>query len=224
MAKKEKSILTFHQKEVLELISKEKYFTQRFYLAGGTALAEFYLKHRLSEDLDLFSEKQEVNPIPIIRFFESKSKILKLVKIETKRVMGLYTLFLHFQDKKILKVDFNYYPFPLIEKGLKFNNLTIEDIYDIGVDKVHTVIIKPRARDFIDIYFIIKEKGYGFEELLMQAKAKFDWDISLIELGARFIEGSKLTDYPRMLKKINHEEWQNFFLEKAKDLKKEIFK
>lgn len=224
MAKKEKSILTFHQRKVLEIISNEKYFTQRFYLAGGTALAEFYLKHRISEDLDFFTEKQEINLIPIIRFFENKSKTLKLKKIETKKVLGLHSFFLHFQDKAILKVDFSYYPFPRIEKGVKFKNLEIESIYDIGVDKVHTVVLKPRARDFIDIYFIIKEKKYSFEELLMQAKAKFDWDITLIELGARLIEASKLTDYPRMLRKINHQQWKDFFIKEAKKLKKEIFK
>lgn len=224
MDKKEKSILTPHQKKILEIISKEKYFTDQFYLAGGTALSEFYLKHRISEDLDFFIEKQEVAPISIIRFFENKSEILRVKKIETKRVFGLYSFFLHFKDKEVLKIDFNYYPFPRIEKGVKFKNLEIESIYDIGVDKVHTVVLNPRARDFIDIYFIIKEKGYDFKELLMQAKAKFDWDISLIELGARFIEASKLTDYPRMIKKINHKEWKEFFLKEAKKLKKEIFK
>lgn len=218
------SILTLHQKEVLEIISQEKYFTQRFYLAGGTALAEFYLKHRISEDLDFFSEKQEVNPIAINRFFEDKAKTLNLLKFETKRVFGLYSFFLHFKDKEVLKVDFNYYPFPRIEKGVKFKNLEIESIYDIGVDKVHTVVLKPRARDFIDIYFIIREKNYKFEELLMQAKAKFDWHISLIELGARFIEASKLADYPRMIKKIEHKEWRQFFIDEAKKLKKDIFK
>ncbi|OGZ35383.1 MAG: hypothetical protein A3A94_00740 [Candidatus Portnoybacteria bacterium RIFCSPLOWO2_01_FULL_43_11] len=223
MAKKEKSILTHRQKKILEIISKERYFTERFYLAGGTALAEFYLKHRISEDLDLFNEKQEINPFPIARFFEDKLKILKIAKIETKRTLGLYSFFLRFQDNEILKIDFNYYPYPRIEKGTKFNNLKIEDIYDIGVDKVHTIVLKPRARDLIDIYFIIKEKGYSFGELLMQAKAKFDWDISLVDLGARFMEASKLTDYPRMLKKINHQEWQNFFLNEARKLKKEIF-
>lgn len=224
MAQKEKSILTAHQREVLELVSQEAYFTKKFYLAGGTALSEFYLKHRISEDLDFFSERQEVNPIPVTRFFEDRLSLLKLEKIETKRVLGLYSLFLHFQDQEILKVDFNYYPFPRIEKGLKFNELEIESIYDIGVDKVHTVVLKPRARDFIDIYFIVKEKNYGFEELLMQAKAKFDWDISLVELGARFVEGSKMMDFPRMLKEIEYREWQNFFIEQAKKLKKEIFK
>lgn len=223
MATIQKSILINHQKNVLGLISQEDYFTKRFYLAGGTALAEFYLQHRLSEDLDFFTEKQEVNPTPIVRFFEDSAKKLNVKKIETKRIFGLHTLFLHFQDQKILKVDFNYYPFPRIEKGMKFKNLEIESIYDIGVDKVRTVVVKPRARDFIDIFFIIKEKKYSFEELLLQAKAKFDWDISLMELGARFVEGSKMTDFPRMVKLIDHKEWQNFFIEEAKKLKKDLF-
>jgi predicted nucleotidyltransferase component of viral defense system len=223
MAQKAKSILTSHQKKILELISKEKYFTQRFYLTGGTALAEFYLKHRISEDLDFFTEKEEVNPIPIARFLNLNSKKLELVNFDTKKVLGLYSFFLHFKDNQVLKVDFNFYPFPRIEKGLKFNSLEINSIYDIAVDKVHTVVLQPRARDFIDLYFIIKEKKYDFFDLLMQAKAKFDWHISAIELGARLMEASKLKDYPRMIKKINHQEWKNFFLEQAKKLKKEIF-
>ncbi|MEW5692252.1 MAG: nucleotidyl transferase AbiEii/AbiGii toxin family protein [Candidatus Hydrogenedentota bacterium] len=41
----------------------EKFFTQKFYLTGGTALSEFYLKHRISEDLDFFCENEEVNAI-----------------------------------------------------------------------------------------------------------------------------------------------------------------
>lgn len=224
MAKKEKSILTFHQREVLAIIAKENYFTKRFYLAGGSALSEFYLKHRVSEDLDLFREKQEVNPFPLVRFFQTKSKQLKIDRIETRRVLGLHTFFLHFQNGEVLKVDFNYYPFQRIEKGVRFKGLEIESIYDIAVDKVHTIVLKPRARDYIDLYFIIKEKGYAFDNLLMQAKAKFDWDISLIDLGARLLEAAKASDYPRMLKKIDHREWKNFFIKEARKLKKEIFK
>ncbi|TSC53249.1 MAG: hypothetical protein LiPW39_382 [Parcubacteria group bacterium LiPW_39] len=219
----EKSILTPHQKEILQAVAGEEYFTKRFYLAGGTALAEFYLKHRISEDLDFFTEKQEVNPIAITRFFENNTKKLGVTKIETKKVLGLYSLFLHFGDGEILKVDFNYYPFPRIEKGKKFENLEIESVYDIGVDKTHTIALKPRARDFIDIFFIIKERGFDLKDLFMQAKAKFDWDISFIELGARFMEATELKDYPRMLKPINHNEWKDFFINGARNLKKDIF-
>jgi predicted nucleotidyltransferase component of viral defense system len=224
MAQNERSILSSHQRKFLALISKEQYFTQRYYLTGGTALAEFYLRHRISEDLDFFSEYQEVNQIPVTSFLKEKSKNLEVAKYDTRRVMGLYSYFLHFQDNAILKIDFNYYPFPRIEKGKKFGKLEINSIYDIGVDKVHTVVLQPRARDFIDIYFIIKEKNYDFYDLLMKAKAKFDWDITALELGTRLIEASELTDYPRMLKKIDHREWKDFFLKEAKKLKKEIFK
>lgn len=224
MAQKEKSILTLHQKNFLEIISKEKYFTRKFYLTGGTALAEFYLKHRISEDLDFFCEREEINPIPISRFIGTKKNILKLEKFVSERKWGLYSYFLHFADGQILKIDFNYYPFPRIEKGTKFNNLEVNSIYDIGVDKLHTVVMRPRSRDFIDIYFIIKEKNYDFYDLLIKAKAKFDWDITSIELGTRLFEVSEYTDYPRMIKKIKHQEWKRFFVEEARKLKKEIFK
>jgi len=57
----EKTILTSKQLEFLELVKVESEITKRFYLTGGTALAEFYLKHRLSEDIDLFTEEEEVD-------------------------------------------------------------------------------------------------------------------------------------------------------------------
>ena len=223
MAEQEKSILTSHQREVLELIANEKYFTDRYYLAGGTALAEFYLKHRLSEDLDLFTEKSEVNPLVAARFFERYRKHLGIVKTDTRQVFGLHSFFLHFSDEGILKVDFNYYPFPRIEKGILFNKLQIESVYDIGVDKVHTIALKPRARDYIDLYFIIHQYNYSFHDLLMQAKAKFDWDITPIQVGSRLVEASEMSDYPHMVKQIEHTEWKSFFLQEAKKLKKQIF-
>lgn len=223
MAKGAVSILTIHQKAVLDIIARESYFTNHFYLAGGTALAEFHLRHRLSEDLDLFREKAEVNPIPITRFFENNATKLGIGKIVTKNVLGLHTFFLHFHDNEVLKVDFNYYPFPLIERGLMYKGLKIEGVYDIAVDKIHTIVMKPRARDYIDLYFIIKEKHYNLKDLLMQAKAKFDWDLSLIDLGTRLMDASTVSDFPRMLKPIDHSEWRNFFIAEARKLKKDIF-
>ncbi len=220
---KEKSVLTPCQKAVLDVIARESYFAKRFYFGGGTALAEFYLQHRLSEDLDFFTETREVNPVAILRFLQAESRTLGIKKIETSRVLGLHTFFLHFHSQEVLKMDFSYYPFPKIEQGARLYDLEVESIYDIAVDKVHTVAVKPRARDFIDIYFIVKEKGYQFGDLLLQAKAKFDWDISSLDLGSRFLEGAEMTDYPRMLKKIDHKEWKKFFVEKAQNLRKEIF-
>lgn len=196
MAVEKKGIPTPHQKQVLDSISKEEYFSDRYYLTGGTALAEFYLKHRFSEDLVFFCEKQEVNPVFVTRFFNLQAKKLNLEKFDTRNFLGLYTLFLNFKDKSALKVDFNYYPFLRIVRGVKYNSMEVNSIYDIAVDKVHTVVMKPRARDYIDLYFILKQKHYQFFSLLMDAKAKFDWDITALELGARLMDASEQTDYP----------------------------
>jgi hypothetical protein len=35
------------------------HLTQEFYLTGGTALSAFYLQHRFSEDLDLFTQDDQ---------------------------------------------------------------------------------------------------------------------------------------------------------------------
>lgn len=223
MAQKSK-ILTKEQEKFLDLISQEKYFCKRFYFTGGTPLCAFYLFHRISEDIDLFSEK-EIDLLPIKAFVGKIQKKLKLKKVDYRRFLGLHSFQLFFPNEEILKIDFNYYPFSRIEKGMKYKNIEVDSIYDIAVNKVHTISMNPRARDFIDIYFIIKEKSYGFGELLMKAKAKFDWHIDPIQLGSRLlIAKEEVKDYPRMLKKINHQEWKDFFVQEAKKLKKEIFK
>jgi len=227
MAKKDKKskkeILTPEQKKFLELFSQESYLTKRFYLTGGTPLAAFYLFHRISEDLDFFSE-EEVHLPSIERFIGKIKQKLKLVKIGYRKFLGLHSFYLFFSKDNFLKVDFNYYPFPRIEPGIKYKNITVDSLYDIAVNKVHTISMRPRARDFIDIYFIIKEKNYSFQKLIMDAKAKFDWDIDPIQLGIQLIKAKEVKDFPRMIKKIDHQEWQNFFIEQAKKLKKEIFK
>lgn len=222
MAQEEK-ILTKEQEKLLDLFSEEESLCKRFYFTGGTPLCAFYLFHRISEDIDLFSEK-EIELSPIRGFIGKVQKRLKLEKVDYRQFLGLHSFYLYFPNKNILKVDFNFYPFEKIEKGIKYKNIEVDSILDIAVNKVHTISMKPRARDFIDIYFIVKEKNYDFYDLLMKAKAKFDWHIDPIQLGSRLYEVKNLTDYPRMLKKIDPQEWKKFFVKEAQKLKKEIFK
>jgi len=222
MAQEEK-ILTSEQKLVLNLFSKEEYLTKRFYLTGGTPLSAFYLFHRISEDLDFFSEEEVYLP-SISNFIKKIQKKLGLVKVDYRKFLGLHSFYLFFAEEKFLKIDFNYYPFPRIEKGVKYQNISIDSLYDIAVNKVHTIVMQARARDFIDIYFIIKEKGYDFKRLLLDAKAKFDWHIDPLQLGTQLIKAADLSDYPRMLKRISHKEWKGFFINEAMKLKSEIFK
>ena len=112
-----KSILTPKQLNFLELIQQDKQITKRFYFTGGTALAEFYLQHRLSEDIDLFTEEQEVNQVVVGAFLDKISPELGIKEIKPTQFMGLFSYILIFNDGEQLKVDFNYYPFPRINKG-----------------------------------------------------------------------------------------------------------
>src|SRR3990170_7462753 len=149
-----KTVLTPKQLNFLELAQAQAYIAKNFYLTGGTALSEFYFKHRLSEDIDLFSEK-EVKPHAVEPFLKAISPKLGISKIIKENFLGLYTYKLQFKDGTILKVDFNYYPFPRIEKGIYFGKLEVSSIYDIAVNKVHTISMRTRARDYIDLYFIL---------------------------------------------------------------------
>ena len=216
-------ILTVEQIQVLNLVAGEQYFCKFFYFTGGTPLAAFYLHHRLSEDIDLFSER-EIH-LPSIRAFVKKVQDkLHLQAVDYTNFLGLHSFQLVFSETNRLKVDFNYYPFPRIEPGKPYQKtLPVDSPLDIAVNKIHTIAMKPRARDFIDIYFLIREYQYDIQTLLMHAKAKFDWHIDPLQLGSRLLMAAEASDYPRMLKPIDHQEWKIFFIEEAKKLKSEIF-
>ena len=219
-----KIILTSKQLDVLECIQNAKQITKRFYLTGGTALAGFYLMHRLSEDLDLFNENEEVDQRLVDAFLKKISPQLEIIHIKRSQFLGLISYLLTFKNKESLKVDFNYYPFPRIERGMKYKNLEIDSIYDIAVNKVHTIFMKPRSRDYVDLYFIMQTHNYSLDKLILDAKAKFDWDIDRVTLASQFTRVKDFKDMPVMLKPFNRKKMEDFFLALAKQFEDEIFK
>jgi len=220
------TILTPKQSEFLELAQSDSQIVKHFYLTGGTALAEFYLHHRLSEDIDLFSENSEVNQSVAEAFLKKISAKLKIKKIDLAQFLGLFSYILTYTDNRKLKVDFNYYPFLRIEKGKKLGNLEIDSLIDIATNKVHTLFMKPRTRDYIDLFFIFKNEKMDLNQLILLAKAKFDWDIDKMNLANQFIRVKDIQkeDFPKVLVPFNISEMETFFLTLAKDLKKDILK
>jgi len=221
-----KTILTAKQLDFLELVSQESQITKRFYFTGGTVLAEFYLKHRLSEDIDLFCEKEEINPEIVETFLQKISHKIGVIHIKRSQFLGLFSYKLIYKDGQELKVDFNYYPFPRIEKGPKFKNLEVASLHDIAADKTHTIFMRARPRDYIDLYFIFKNKKYSLKSLILDAKAKFDWDIDRITLNSQFLRVKDLVpkELPKMLVPFDQKDMEQFFLKLARSLEKEIFK
>ncbi len=224
-----KTILTSKQLNFLELAQAQPSISQKFYLTGGTALSEFYFKHRLSEDIDLFS-KQEVDHAVIRSFLKGISGKIGVKKIVEQHFLGLYTYKLTYKDGDTLKIDFNYYPFTKGEKGRYFKKLAVSSMYDIAVNKIHTVGMKPRTRDYVDLYFIFTKSEYKPQEYLQRmridSQAKFDWPLEAKNLAVAFtrVKDLKNSDFPKMLVPFDRNEMETFFINLAKSLEKEIFK
>ncbi len=215
------SILDRYQKRFLGSVIKEPYLLKHFYWTGGTALAEFYLHHRESYDIDLFSEN-EIHLPSIEKFVHAVKRTLGASDILHKRFLGLQS-FVFKYPKGELKVDFNYYPFPRINVGKRWNGLAIDSLEDIAANKIHTVSMKPRDRDFVDIYCMFQKEQFSIEHLISLAKAKFDWHIDPIQLGQTFTQVGAYQDIPKMLIPFDHQKMERFFLGLAKQMEKDIF-
>lgn len=217
----QKTILSANQVKLLHLLSGQQMITGNFYLGGGTALAEYYLMHRFSEDLDFFSENEfSLQDISVILKKISKQAGIKEIDFQQSFNRNLFFLKL---KAEIIKTEFTYYPFPAIEKRKKYNGIYVDGLLDIAVNKIFTIYQKPRSRDFIDLYLIIQQTGWSIQSLAKKAKIKFDWHIDPVQLGSQFMLATEVKDYPRMIKKIEHKLWQEFFVNEAKKLGKDIF-
>lgn len=216
----EKEILTHDQLRILEAINSDAVITDNFYLTGGTALAGFYLKHRLSEDLDFFSE-QEFDASSISVFFQKNKKNLEVQSVDFQQSFNRNLFFLHLKNE-VIKTEFTYFPFPRIDTAQRFKNISLDSIIDIAVNKLFTIYQQTRARDYIDLYFIVKKYHFSIDELVQKAKMKFDWHIDYLQLGTQFTRASDVSDYPRMVEDVSEKEWIDFFLEEARNMKDKI--
>lgn len=207
----------------MEQATRSQEITQWYYLTGGTALAEFYLHHRYSEDLDFFTRSQ-VNPIKIRKFLSNIQKDIGFVEALEKHISGLYQFELIFGDGTKLKIDFNEYDFPQIERGVDYHGLHIDSKYDIAVNKVYTITSRIKSRDFVDLYMLISQGEFSMDQLISRIPDKFDTKPTNLSLVRGFLAAQELTDYPTMLIPFDRKKMVEFYLEEVKKLEKRIFK
>lgn len=217
-----KTILTKTQQTLLNELFLRENIRKYFYLSGGTALSEYYLHHRYSEDLDFFTEL-EFNPMDVQIVLKTLTKKLGIKKIDYQQSFNRNIFYLHFSNS-IIKTEFTFYPFEHIESPRDMNGVKVDSLIDIAVNKAFTIYQKPRSRDFIDLYLILKKKAWKFADLRKKARAKFDTPIEPLQLAQSLTEASSLKDFPHMLISLKPEEWQNFWLDQSKLLKNEVLK
>lgn len=160
--------LTPLQKEFMEILASlpDK---ENFYLAGGTALAEYYLGHRLSFDLDYFTGTENL-VLPLSYQIETACQKRGLSLKVVRRFSTFVELLVKKGDES-LKVDlaldspYRFEP-PLISQ----QGIYINDYSDLRVDKLLAYFGRSEPRDAADIYFIMQKEP--LDPLLEQAAQK----------------------------------------------------
>ena len=141
----------------------------QFFLAGGTALAEYYLGHRLSFDLDIFTGVDGLvlpTSYQIAKHFTERG-----LQVSVIRRFSSFAQFLFTQGQESLKVDlafdspYRFEPPVLTETGVYVN-----DYADLRVDKLLAYFGRAEPRDAVDLYFIMEREP--IQPLLEQAAQK----------------------------------------------------
>lgn len=210
----EQSLLTAGHRRLLAAVAKNHYLTERFYFTGGTALAEYYLHHRYSEDLDFFTPTQ-YEPRSLEAEVKGVFRALTPSQVELETLHGQHTFFISIGSERI-KVDFAYYPFEHLGEFTRKGSLRISSLLDITVNKVHAITTRKRGRDFLDLYLCIKKQGIQPEELLDQYRLKFDVVLTKEEIAKHYAGVVDALDQPRYLGSTPWKRVEDFFITQAK--------
>ena len=160
----------------------------------------------------LTNNQHSFNPQIILETIENWSKKYKFT-IQTQYNEPNYNYFLNFEDKEILKVDFVRYPYKQLEKINIFDNLKVDSLFDIAVNKLLTINQRTEVKDFVDMYFLLQQ--FNFWQLKDGVKAKFNIDLEPFLMAADFTKTEGFEIMPRMIKKLELQELKNFFKNQA---------
>ncbi len=150
-------------KKRLGLLPKLAVFKDRFYLAGGTAVA-LYLGHRDSIDFDFFTAK-DFNSQSLM---EELKTIFQGSHIEEKMSQNnTLTLKIDGVDMSFFKINENQ-----IEPPRNTEYINMASLTDIGCMKLSALLGRSILKDYIDLYAICK-MFISLDRLLEKAKLKY---------------------------------------------------
>lgn len=217
-----KGIISKIQKDFLIFFS-EIPDQENFYLTGGTALAEFYLGHRLSYDLDLFTVKPDII-LPFSRDMERRCHDagFRLTPIRRTHTFVEFNLK---KGKEELKVELAYdSPFRFKKPSKTVYKINVNDYDDLIVDKLLAFFGRVEPRDAVDLFFILKRESL---DKIMELAKKKDPGFDPYWLAVAFEKTSEFPDdinrWPvEMLIDVNGKEIKTLFNKLAVNIMKQI--
>ncbi len=215
--------LSIRQEQFLAVVLRSEEILKNFYLSGGTALSSWYLHHRESYDLDFFSDRP-FDGDKITYWIKQNADKLSYQSLAVNDDFGFYSFFFRYPDNGRLKIDFAHYVSKRMTKGIYWNGLEIDSMYDIAVNKIHTIRTHPRERDYIDLYCILKETKWNIDKLLVDADSKFAFTTGILQVIKHFLKAAEITDFPKMLIPFDKKDMQEFYERSARKLRSKILR
>lgn len=176
-----------------------------FYLAGGTGLA-LQLGHRMSVDLDLFTE----------RHFEPRTVRDALRHSGGFRVDQIAAGTLHAEVGGV-QLTFLRYEYPLLFEATRFKELMVASARDIACMKLEALSSRGSRRDFVDLYFVLQR--FPLRELLDWFERKYAAaapnQVHLAKAMTYFADAEK-EPMPRMLLPADWGQIRKFFESEAR--------
>jgi len=183
------------------------------YLAGGTACA-LQLGHRISVDLDFFTQKK----------FDSKKLINSLKKIGnfTLEQQSWGTVLGTFED---IRFSIFVYEYPILFSYKTIFNINILDLRDISAMKVDAIATRGIKRDFIDLYYMCQQ-GISLKDALSFYDRKYgelSSNVVHILKSLVYFTDAEISEMPHMLKELQWQKVKIFFETEVRKLEKTFF-
>lgn len=141
------------------------------YLTGGTCLAEYYFGHRLSEDLDLFTQdrhcfREAQDYLKDPKLFSQG--VIKVVRTTHSIAQFLYSPHTGAPIKVDLVMDIP----QRIHPSLSVGPVWVDDLDDILSNKIGCLISRNEVKDYLDLYQLIPASHLTMGELIQLGQIK----------------------------------------------------
>lgn len=181
----------------------------RFYLAGGTGLA-LHFGHRISVDLDLFSDQAETVGV------DERAAMREVFDDPTLTIT-------HDKDATFVAtwrevgVSFFRLPlYPLTRPTFLLDGVQVASVDEIGAMKLAAIMGRGTRKDFIDLYFILQR--ISLEALFEVAAVKYVKVNSFAVSATRamtYFEDAEALPMPNVLTRVNWSKIKKFLNAKA---------
>ena len=195
------TVLSKNAQDALALLGRSRVLPEKTYLAGGSALALHY-GHRISVDFDFFT--------PVV--FKENNIIQQLRKIGNFEMAE--------KHKNTILGDFNKvkfslfkYDYPLVFSPINYLGIEIARPEDIAAMKLVAIMDRGTIKDFIDVYFLIKN-GVSLEQSFHYYNKKYKNlanNIYSIIKSLTYFDDADLKEMPEMVEKIDWKTVKKFF-------------